>query len=226
MSTSPSETHVNDLLPVRSRVSWGAIFAGLFVALTIYVLLGALGAAIGLSISDRVEGDRLASGAGIWAIITLLIALFCGGCVAAQCTAGETKGEAIVYGVILWGVMFAAIVWMSGSILRAGLGGSLRAANVLASADPQTVDWERAARDSGITREQIDKMRASMPTAAQVRDASKEAAWWSFAGLLASLGAAIAGALVGAGPTPFLRTFFIEPVTLPPPGHMHPTSTV
>ena len=51
-----------------------------------------------------------------------------------------------------------------------------------------------------MSREQIDRIRASLPTAAELRAGSTQAAWWSFAGLLASLGAAIGGALAGSQP--------------------------
>jgi hypothetical protein len=43
-----------DVLPVRSRISWGAIFAGAMVALSLYFLLTMLGAALGLSVGDRI----------------------------------------------------------------------------------------------------------------------------------------------------------------------------
>src|SRR5262245_51104205 len=102
-----------DVLPVRSRVSWGAIFAGAVVALTVYLLLSSLGVALGLSVSGRVDGQNLAIGAGIWAILSTLISLFLGGWVASQCTAGETRGEAAVYGVVVWGIFFAALLWLA-----------------------------------------------------------------------------------------------------------------
>jgi len=219
------EVRVNDVLPVRSRVSWGALFAGLFVALTVYVLLAVLGAALGLSFADQFRADTLATAAGVWAIATLLIALFSGGCVTAQCTVGETKTEAVMYGVVLWGVMFALILWMSGSAMRAGIGGALIAANVVTGPENRPPDWERAARDAGVSREQIDRMRASMPTLEDVRNGSTEAAWWSFAGLLVSLGAAIGGALAGSGPTPFLRSVLFRQTTVHgAERRMHPTT--
>ena len=40
------------------RVRWGPIIAGLFVALSALTLLGLLGAAIGLSISDTGDNTR------------------------------------------------------------------------------------------------------------------------------------------------------------------------
>src|SRR5215207_8574432 len=58
-----------------SRVSWGAIIAGAVVAVTIGIMLNVLGAAIGVSTVDAVEGDTpAASTFGIGAAIWLLVA--------------------------------------------------------------------------------------------------------------------------------------------------------
>lgn len=200
--------HVQDVLPVHSRVSWGALFAGVFVALTVYVVMGVLGAALGLSFADQMTAETMSTSAGVWAIVSLVLALASGGCVATTCTAGETKMEATIYGVILWGVVFAMIVWMSGSVLRAGFGGALRAANVVGEAAPADMNWQAAAREAGFTQQQINQIRAEIPNASRIQEYSTEAAWWSFAGLLISLGAAIGGALLGAGPRPFFRIGF------------------
>src|SRR5207244_3043031 len=79
-----TNVHAEDVFPVRSRVSWGAIFAGVFVALAISVLLNLLGAAIHLSVYDWINADpsqvnNTLWGVGIWAVVASLIALFVGG---------------------------------------------------------------------------------------------------------------------------------------------------
>ena len=61
-----------DVLPVYSRVSWGALLAGLFVTLAVFVVLSALGVAIGISASDAAGRDSIAVGAGVWAVATAL----------------------------------------------------------------------------------------------------------------------------------------------------------
>lgn len=223
--TGPDTLQVHDVAPVRSRVSWGALFAGAFVALTVYVLLSVLGAALGLSMADYYRGTSMTTMAGIWAAVSLLIALFCGGCVTTQFTAGETKTEAVIYGVILWGLMFAVILWMTGAIFQAGFAGILRGANVAASMDQRGVDWQRVARESGVSQEQIDRMRASLPSVAELHAGSTQAAWWLFATLLVSLLASIAGALVGSGPTPMLRTLLFRRAVVVQTGsrEMHPS---
>src|SRR5262245_23668470 len=102
--------HAEDVYGVRSRVSWGAIVAGAFVALAVYGLLRLLRAAPGLSVSGRAPGDKLAEGVAVWAIVTALAAMFLGGWVASQLTAGESKTEAVVYGVLVWGLMFTMLL--------------------------------------------------------------------------------------------------------------------
>ena len=39
--------HAEDLIPVRSRITWGAILAGSVLALSLYFLLALLGGAVG-----------------------------------------------------------------------------------------------------------------------------------------------------------------------------------
>jgi hypothetical protein len=59
-----------DVLPVYSRVSWGALLAGLFVTLAVFVLLSALGVAIGISSADAASREAVSIGAGVWALVT------------------------------------------------------------------------------------------------------------------------------------------------------------
>jgi ABC-type transport system involved in multi-copper enzyme maturation permease subunit len=94
-----------DLVPVRSRISWSAILGGAVVAMAIYLLLGALG----LTLTDRVGSQELGMGAAVWAVATLLVSLFVGGFVTSQCTVGESKTESTIYGVIVWGVVFCGL---------------------------------------------------------------------------------------------------------------------
>lgn len=208
------EPRYEDLAPVYSRVSWGALFAGLFVTLTIFFLLSHLGAAIGLSAADTARGETIATGAGIWAIVSALVAFFCGGCVTSRLTAGESRTEAAVYGTILWGLTFAALVWMTGSVVRTGFTTVVGTANVAANAAAPPANWEQAARQAGLTDAQLQQMRAELPTAEQAQGASAEAAWWSLLGVALSLAAAIGGAVVGAGPTPIAGAVMFRRTTV------------
>ncbi len=129
-----------DMMPVRSRVSWGAIAAGAMVAVAIYFLLTLLGIAIGLEVSANRNDVNLGAGAALWSILTLLLAMFMGGWATSRLAVGETKLEAILYGVILWGVLFIGMFWLFGIGVRIGFGammGVASGATSVAAADGQ-----------------------------------------------------------------------------------------
>jgi len=197
-----------DVLPVRSRVSFSAIFAGAVVALALSLLLHMLGAALGLSLINHVGDNTLSTGALVWAIGMTLIALFAGGYVTSRCSVGETHGEAAIYGVIMWGVVFAMLLWLMASGARMGLTAIMGVAN-----NPAVARSDADLTASGFTEDQIannrtqfDKLRARWDNVpAELRSAAEDprarsAAWWTFAGVLLSMLASIAGAVVGAGP--------------------------
>src|SRR5205823_5438107 len=154
----PTPIRTEDVLPVRSRISWGAVFAGLFTALAVTVLMSVLGMALGLTWSEHTSRtDYVASGAAIWAAITGLVALFAGGLVTSLFTAGENRAEAVLYGVVLWGLMFACVAGISATTARATVSGVLGTANVVTNAG--VGDWEQAARNAGVSQDQINQMK-------------------------------------------------------------------
>jgi hypothetical protein len=215
MSTTTNVVDAKDLMPVRSRVSWGAILAGAVIALAVYFLLGALGVALGISLSDQVEPNRLGMGAGIWAMVTCLVALFIGGWVASQCTVGENKGEAAMYGVLTWGVVSASLLVLALQGVSAGYSTFMDVTRHPAVAQNMNANNlnDQTLMSAGFTQEEItnyrakfDKLRTNPREAGEEARAAisdprtKSAAWWTFGGILISVFAAIFGALVGAGP--------------------------
>ena len=212
-----SHVHTEDLVPVGSRISWGPIIAGAALALALYSLLTLLGGAIGLSVSGDVRAENLATGAAVWAIVSVVLSLFVGGYVASQLTVGENKVEAVMYGLITWAVLFAMLMWLMASGVRAGLNAmmGLAYAGGAVAKDTAQEDWEAAARRAGVPQEQINDWRKKLEEAPdrasqaandpENRRAASEAAtratWWAFGGTLLSMLAAALGALVGAGPT-------------------------
>jgi len=217
-----SSVRVEDLLPVRSRVSWGAIFAGAMVALALYVLLTLLGGAIGFSVGSRVRPETLGTSAAIWAVWTTVVSLFVGGYVTSQCSVGENRFEAVLYGVILWGVLFAMLFWLMASGVRAGFTAMVGMAHTTqaVTGDAAARGWEEAARRANIPQTTIDKWKSEMPDADQAARAAEDpetqraaarVSWWTFLGTLISMLASVGGAYVGAGPrfrmvgVPYLR---------------------
>src|SRR5687768_5173807 len=82
---------VEDIMPLRSRVSWPAIFAGSVMALAFFFVMMLLGASVGLSVYDNVNTNTLNTGAAVWAIASTILAQFVGGWIVSQATVGENK---------------------------------------------------------------------------------------------------------------------------------------
>jgi hypothetical protein len=112
------------------RLSWGAIFAGLFVAIGLHLVLALLGIAIGLTVLDPAApggagvGD-VATGVGIWAAISALIALFVGGTTTGRLAGILTRGDGALHGVVLWALTTFVMMWLVVSGLGFLLGGAL-----------------------------------------------------------------------------------------------------
>lgn len=211
---------VEDVMPVGSRVSWGAIVAGGVIALAVYLVLTLLGGAIGLSIDDSVSAQTLGTGAAIWAIATTIIALFAGGWVTSQCVVGESKGEGILHGVIMWGLVLFMTLWLVSAGMRAGFSAMWGLASFTTNAAQATdVSWTEAAHRAGVSQTTINEWQQEARTApAEARQATDpatlqtvdryatSATWYTLLGTLLSMAAAIGGAYLGAGPTFHLLT--------------------
>ena len=204
---------IEDILSVRSRVSWGAVLAGAVVALATSLILSLLGTAIGLSIDSDVDGDTFSAGAALWALISTIIAMFLGGWITCLCAVGETKREAVVHGIITWGVVLAMGLWLAASGVSAGASAMAGLAESKAGAG-ENADWTQAARAAGVSQQTLDQWRQSSQdasgqsgqqernnTAQAARDTASTITWWTLAGTILSMASAIVGALVGAGPS-------------------------
>ena len=184
------DVDAEDVLPVSSRISWGAILAGAVLALALYFLLTLLGAAIGLAVSDDASTGALGTGAAVWAVLVTALCLFAGGYAASHLTVGENKFEAAVYGLLVWAVVFFMLLWLMASGVRAGFGAMVSVATAggaavgsIADAVPgdalsggalknlTAADVERFARQAGVEQAQIDQMkRSAEDLAAEAQD--------------------------------------------------------
>lgn len=123
--TLVAETH---RAPV-SRISWGAIVAGLFLALVTYLFLGILGTAIGAGSIDAL-GDRnplagFGTGAGVWVGVSTLLALAVGAFFAGR----AAPGKGILHGVLCWAVTTLITVYALSSLAGGVLGTATRVAS-------------------------------------------------------------------------------------------------
>jgi len=177
------ELKPEDVMSVGTRIRWQPIFAGAIIALATMYTLTVLTAAIGFTLHDRVTDNTLYYGGAIMAAITLLASLYVGGLVLTQTTAGEKPMEAVTYGVVLWGIVMLVIPVMVAAGVNTGWG-FLQDQAIRGNFD------DSALRFQNMTKEEVE----------QIKDRAIPALWLTFATIIVSLGAAVGGAFVGAGP--------------------------
>jgi hypothetical protein len=185
MTTSNNVPQMEDVASVGTRISWGAILAGSMVALAMYFLLSTLAVAVGWSIHDRVDPTKLEMAAVVWTFLMTALSLFVGGLITSLFTAGENKMEAMLYGAIMWAVLVVALLHLGSSGVRTGF--------TAMAASAHTVQTSPAP-NSGNEAADVESRRVT-------REAANRAAWYAFFGTWLSLFAAVAGSVVGAGPT-------------------------
>jgi ABC-type transport system involved in multi-copper enzyme maturation permease subunit len=212
-----------DLFSVGSRVSWAAILGGGLVSLALYFMFATLGAAVGLSVSDRVSPSSLQTSAVIWSVLTLCESLFVGGVMASLFTVGENKVESIFYGVIMWAFLLFVFLCMAAFGVGSGVSGTVGLARV---AQGNSAEWEASAREAGVPQDTINEWRRKTADAAstandpqkqqELKAAATRVAWYAFGGTWLSMIAAAAGSWVGAGPTFRVVAVSARPRTISP----------
>ena len=105
-----------------SRVSWGAVFAGAVVALTIGLMLNALGAGLGATTVDAAARDTPSAssfgiGAAIWVLVSNLIGLAVGGYVAARLSGTSDNTDGTLHGLAVWGTTFLISAVLLGNLV-------------------------------------------------------------------------------------------------------------
>ena len=122
-----------------TRVSWGAIFAGVVLAIAIQLVLGILGTGIGLTLVDPVEGTTPGAtgfgiGAGLYWIITTILALGAGGYAAARVAGVHDRFDGLVHGLVVWGVTLILTLYLLTSAVGGIIGGAFRTVGSVATA--------------------------------------------------------------------------------------------
>jgi hypothetical protein len=127
-----------------TRISWGAIFAGVVIAVAVQLVLGILGAGIGLTMVDPVEGTTPGAagfgiGACIYWLITTIVALGAGGYAAARVAGVHERFDALVHGLVVWGVTLILTLYLLTSAVGGIIGGAFRTVGAVAGAAGTTV---------------------------------------------------------------------------------------
>ena len=114
------------------NVSWGAIFAGVVLALVVELILSILGLGIGLATVDpgsngTPTASGLSLGAAIWWVLSGIIASALGGYIAGRLSGNPIRSTAGYHGLVSWGVTTMVIVFLLSSAVGGIVGGAFSA---------------------------------------------------------------------------------------------------
>lgn len=159
--------------PLRTRLSWPAIFAGVVIAIAIQLVLALLGAGIGLSLVDPVQGSTPSAGgfgigAGIYWILSTIVALGAGSYAAARVAGVHDRFDGIIHGLTIWGVTLILTLYLVTSAVGGIIGGAFRTVGTVASAAGQGVGATAPtiAKAAGISTDDLqDQASAYLATA-------------------------------------------------------------
>ena len=176
-ATHPRPTIDDDAHTIMiNRVAWGAIFAGVVVALIVQVMLTMLGVGIGMATLDPASGDNPAAStfsitAAVWWFISGIIAAFAGGYVAARMSGRTVPTTGAFHGLTTWAFTTLLVLYLltttAGSLVggvfsgvASAIGGvgqtvAQSAAPVLAEANPLDA-IERQVRATGTDPEALN----------------------------------------------------------------------
>lgn len=141
------EERVATDVPLRARVSWGALFAGMVFILAISWLMYVLGSAVGVTVLAATETEEategVAWGVAIWILITAVVAFFLGGLFTARIASIRDRTIAMLHGVTVWALstLVAAVLGIAGmpGLMEAG-GWALQSSAALSARAPDRAD--------------------------------------------------------------------------------------
>lgn len=125
-STTPAEDVRTILL---NNVSWGAVFAGVVVALVVQLILNLFGIGVGAATLGPGNGGipsatSLSIGAGLWWTLSTIIASFAGGYAAGRLSGQPKESTAAWHGLTAWALTTLLIFYLLTSTVGGVLGGA------------------------------------------------------------------------------------------------------
>lgn len=159
--------------PRRDAVRWGAVWAGLLVTLSTFILVELIFFALGWLTFDQ---GSTGTTAGLISALIGIVAFFVGGMVAGNTSNWWRAREGVVHGLLVWALGIVGITFLTlfgaGALLGSVANAVTQAANLQGANLPDV-------------------------TAGQALSAARTAAGWAILGLLVYLILAIAGGLLG-----------------------------
>jgi hypothetical protein len=135
---------------LSSRVSWGAIFAGAFVAVVVGAMINLLGAGVGgLTIDVRggstPDLSTLTTAGAVWLIASTLVALAVGGFIAGRLSGTADSEDGLCHGLAVWAVAALLGAATIGSAVSTAVGS-------LVSGGGAALDWRRPPTTAACSR--------------------------------------------------------------------------
>ena len=127
-----------------ANVSWGSIFAGVAIALSLHLLLNLLGLAIGAGVIDPAQNDTptassLSMGSVIWVIVSGIIAAFVGAYVASRLSGRVVRSTGALHGLTSWAVTTLVVFYLLSTSVGALVGGAFTGVTSVFSGAGSTV---------------------------------------------------------------------------------------
>ena len=211
MGVPAVEVDVADL-PMRDRIRWGPIIAGVVTAFAVLLFLTVLGLALGVSAFGGDENAKTwGTAAGIWGGLSLLVAFFVGGWMAARAAATLSESDGPLNGFVTGAATLLLLLWLATTALTGALGFfASTVTNIAGAAAPVAMQ----AADQGAvppeTQTAVDQAAENPEAAvpAEVEQAAQQAAdtasnaagpgaWGTTIAIILAIGAATLGGMVG-----------------------------
>ncbi|MBY3465789.1 PhnA-like protein [Rhizobium laguerreae] len=146
--SSVAHIHTRDDNPYLNaafnKISWGAVFAGVAVALVVQLLLNLLGAGIGAAVIDPASDDNpsattLSVSTAIWFVVSGVVASFIGGYVSSRLSGRPARSTGALHGVTSWAVTTLIVVYLLTSSVGVLVGGVFNGLGGIVSSAGSTV---------------------------------------------------------------------------------------
>ncbi|THK35212.1 PhnA-like protein [Ensifer sp. MPMI2T] len=112
-----------------NEISWGAVFAGVALALAVQFLLNLLGVGIGAAViepttSDNPNPSTFSIAGGLWFAVSGIVAAFVGGYVASRVSGRPSTTTGSYHGLTSWAVTTLVILYLLTTSVGALVGGA------------------------------------------------------------------------------------------------------
>jgi hypothetical protein len=205
------EVDVADV-PMRDRIRWGPIIAGVVTAFAVLLFLTVLGIALGISaLGGDDDPQTWGTAAGIWGGLSLLVAFFAGGWIAARAAATLSESDGPLNGFVTGAATLLLLLWLATTAITGALGFFASTVSDIAGAaapvameavdqgavpqEAQTAVDEAAENPEAAVPEEVEQAaQQAQETASQ---AAGPGAWGTTIAIILAIGAATLGGMVG-----------------------------